>query len=140
MKLSDLGLAAGLLAASALPAFAHHSFAMFDGQKTVAITGTVKELDLVNPHSWLQVMVADTDGQLNGWSIEMGGPAQVTRMGLDEKTIQAGDKVTVNIHPLRDGSNGGQFVSVVLPNGQTIGGQGRGGFGGRFQRPPPTGG
>jgi len=118
----SLGLCSSfLLLACAAPAAAHHSFAMFDRDKTVTIAGTVKTFQVMNPHGWLRILVADAGGSQNEWSIELGGPGQVSRMGLTESAMHAGDKISVQIHPLRDGSYGGQFVSATLPSGQVIG-------------------
>ncbi len=114
--------AAGLMAALfGGPALAHHSFAMFDADKTVDLTGTVKEFQWTNPHSWLQVMVTDEKGQTAEWSLEMGAPGGLARTGWRPKTVVPGDKVTVSIHPLKDGSTGGQLLTVVLPNGTKMG-------------------
>ena len=51
MTVKIFGLATLMAAAIAAPAFAHHSFAMFDSDKTVTVKGTVKELEWTNPHS-----------------------------------------------------------------------------------------
>jgi hypothetical protein len=122
--LSCLGLSFLCLATTA---GAHHSFAMFDRSQTESIAGTVKEFDLINPHGWLRVMVPDAKGNQNEWSVEMGGAGQVARVGLVPEAIHAGDRVTVQIHPLRDGSYGGQLISVTLPNGKVLGQQRPGG-------------
>ncbi len=122
MKRFPPGLGLGLmLLAYGAPAGAHHSFAMFDRDRTVTIAGTVKALQLTNPHGWLRLLVADPAGSQDEWSIELGGPVQVHLMGLTESVVHAGDKLTVQVHPLRDGSYGGQFVSATLPGGQVIG-------------------
>ena len=122
MKRFPLGLSLGLLLlAHVAPAAAHHSFAMFDRDKTVTIAGTVKAFQIINPHGWLRVLVSDPGGAQDEWSIELGGPGQLDRIGLTQGAVHAGDKITVQIHPLRDGSYGGQFVSVTLPSGQVIG-------------------
>lgn len=110
-----------MVLACAAPAAAHHSFAMFDRERTVTLDGTVKAFQIINPHGWLRVLVADAGGTQDEWSIELGGPFQIKTMGLTESAVHAGDKITVRIHPLRDGSYGGQFVSATLPNGQVIG-------------------
>jgi hypothetical protein len=122
-----------MMASLAMPALAHHSFAMFDRDKTVDLQGTVKELELISPHGWLQLMVTDPQGQASVWSLEMGGAGQLERQGWKPEIVKAGDKVTVSIHPLRDGSHGGQLVSVVLPDGREL--SNRGPAGG----PPPGG-
>jgi hypothetical protein len=105
----------------ATTAAAHHSFAMFDRNQTQTITGTVKELQLINPHGWLRIMVPDASGAQNEWSLELGGAGQLGRFGWTQNAVHPGDKVVVQLHPLRDGSYGGQLISVTLPNGQVLG-------------------
>src|SRR5258706_16151361 len=108
-------LAACAFAASAL---AHHSFAMFDSDKTLTMTGTVKEFEWTNPHSWLRIMVQDqATGKPMQWALELGSPAQQQRVGWKSDSLKPGDKVTVTIHPLKDGSRGGGVLSATLPNG-----------------------
>lgn len=118
--------ALGVAATASAPASAHHSFAMFDQQKTVKLEGTVTQLQLINPHSWLTIMAPDKTGKPVTWSIEMGGPHQIEEMGLTAdadkpgEKIKPGDKITVSIHPMRNGGMGGSFISVVLANGHLL--------------------
>lgn len=118
-----VGFAAIATALFAVPAFAHHSHAMFDDTQKLVMEGTVKEFQWTNPHSWLQVMITK-DGATKEWSLEMGSPAGLSRNGWRPKTILPGDKVTVTIHPLKDGNPGGSLVGVKLPNGKTMGEEG----------------
>ena len=111
----------------ATTAHAHHSFAMFDRGQTETIAGTVKEFEMINPHSWLRVMVPNANGVQSEWSLELGGAGQLGRFGWTQDAVHPGDRVTVQLHPLRDGSYGGQLVSVTLPSGKVLG-----------QRPPRT--
>ena len=62
MKFKALGLAGVAVAMSAMPAFAHHSFAMFDADKKMTLEGTVKEFQWTNPHSWILMMVPNAQG------------------------------------------------------------------------------
>ena len=117
-------LTASLLCFAAV-AQAHHSFAMFDRSRTETITGTVKAFELINPHGWLRVMVSDANGVQSEWPLEMGGAGQLARFGWTPNAVHPGDKVTVQLHPLRDGSYGGQLIAVTLPDGKVLG-----------QRPP----
>src|SRR5258705_500431 len=90
-----LGIATLTAAAIVAPAFAHHSFAMFDAEKTVNVKGTVKELEWTNPHSWLRVMVTDqASGKAIQWAFEMGPPAQQIRRGWKPDSLKPGDNVT----------------------------------------------
>ena len=125
MKMRSLAFAAMGTVALAAPALAHHSFAMFDAEKTVTLKGTVKEFEWTNPHSWLRVMVMDDAGTVRQWALEMGSPGQQSRVGWKPDSVKPGDQVTVQMHPLKDGSRGGQFVSADLPNGQHLGNGGQ---------------
>lgn len=125
MDLKALSLAVAVTAALAAPAFAHHSFAMFDADKTVTVTGVVKEVEWTNPHTWIRVMVTDEKtGKPVQWGFEMGPPAQQIRRGWKPDSLRPGDKFTLRMHPLKDGSRGGQLVDATLPDGRTVGGAG----------------
>jgi Family of unknown function (DUF6152) len=122
MKRHLIALAAGAaLVASGGAALAHHSFAMFDADQQATLSGTVKEFQWVNPHAWIYLMVANHDGQLDQWAIELGGPGNLTRQGWSPKTLTPGMDVKLVIHPLRDGTNGGQFIGLTLPDGTQLG-------------------
>ncbi len=121
MKFKALGLAGVGISLLAIPALAHHCFAMFDSEQTVEYRGTVKEFQWTNPHSWLQVMIADEGGQMVEWSLEMNSPAGLTRRGWGPRTVVPGDEVTVTLHPLRDGAPGGELLTVELPDGTVMG-------------------
>jgi translation initiation factor IF-1 len=121
MNMKVVSLSAVLVTAFAVPAIAHHSFAMFDAQKTITLQGTVKELEWTNPHAWLRVMVEDQKvGRPVLWAFEMSSPGRLVTMGMKADSVRPGDKVSVTFHPMKDGSRGGQFMQAALPNGQNI--------------------
>lgn len=115
-------LAAAALVGLAVPAYAHHSFAAFDQSKKVEISGVVTEFQYTNPHSWLMVSVDKEGGGSQVWSIEMLSPSVLSRMGWKKNTLKPGDKVKVTINPVRDGSPGGNMVSIMREDGTKIGG------------------
>ena len=123
------GLAAGALLAAALPAGAHHSYAMFDRGKTVSITGTIRTWEMINPHSYLWVNVKAESGADQVWGLEGGGTAALARAGVTKSAVKPGEKVVVDLHPLRDGRTGGMLVKIKLEDGRVIslGGGGGGG-------------
>jgi hypothetical protein len=123
MKFTAFGLAAIGVAMSAIPAFSHHSFAMFDANQTMTLEGTIKEFQWTNPHAWIMLTVVN-DGQSQDWAIEMGGPNRLAREGWRQNTLTPGMPVKLLIHPLRDGTNGGQFLEVTLPDGTQMVGRG----------------
>jgi hypothetical protein len=109
-----------LLAASA--ALAHHSFAMFDQSKTVVLEGTVKDFRWTNPHVFIEMLVKGESGADEDWSIEMTSPEHLARAGWRPGTLKPGDKITLSIHPMRDGVKGGQYLSGTGPSGPLLGG------------------
>ena len=113
-------LLAAIAVAFAAPALAHHSFAMFDAEKTVTMQGTVKEFEWTNPHSWIQIDVPNENGSVDRWSVECNSPNNLVRMGWKSTSLKPGDKVTILIHPLRNGDRGGSFLSVTLPDGSVL--------------------
>ena len=117
MTFKALGLAGIAIAMYSIPAVAHHSFAMFDAEKTMTLEGTVKEFQWTNPHSWILMMVRDAQGVEKQWAIELGAPGGLARQGWVPKTLTPGMKVTATIHPLKDGTSGGQYMAIKLPDG-----------------------
>jgi hypothetical protein len=102
------------------PAMAHHSFAMFDRDKTITLTGVVKEFQWTNPHAWIYMMVSDEGGSPIEYGLEMQGTGQATKNGWRPDSVKPGDKVTVTMHPLKSGSHGGQLMTVVLSDGHKL--------------------
>jgi hypothetical protein len=124
MNLKALSLVAAMVSIVAAPAFAHHSFAMFDSDKTLTLSGTVKEFEWTNPHSWIRINVPDAAGQPAEWAFEMGSPGQLGARGMKPDSLKPGDKITVRAHPMKDGSHGGQYMSATLEDGRSFGNQG----------------
>lgn len=103
-------------------ATAHHSVANFDMDKTIKIEGTVERLEWTNPHMWLWVVVTDASGATQEWGLEAASPANMTRRaGWNKRAVNPGDKVTVDLHPFRDGKPGGSLAKVTLPDGRVLG-------------------
>jgi hypothetical protein len=107
----------------AAPAAAHHSFAMFDSARVVTLRGTVKEFRWVNPHVALFVKVDGSDAADKLWAVEMTSPSNLKRRGWARGTLKPGDRVAVEVNPLRDGKRGGGFVrATLLDSGRVLGG------------------
>jgi uncharacterized protein YbdZ (MbtH family) len=106
----------------ALPAFAlaHHSGAMFDSAKSQTLSGTITEFNWMNPHSSFKVDVANAEGKHEIWAVEMNSPQNLIPQGWKRTSLKSGDKVTVTIHPMRNGTPGGSFVSIVLADGTKL--------------------
>ncbi len=111
-----------MLAVLALPAAAHHSFAIFDSTREVTISGTVAEFQWTNPHCWLHVDVVGDDGVAEQWVVEMLSKNVLGRMGWNRISVKSGDEVTVVLHPVRTGASGGNMVRIFDAAGEPIGG------------------
>lgn len=112
-----LALGVGLIAT---PVLAHHSTAMFDMKKDVVITGTVKEFQYTNPHSWLYVVGTDESGKEGEWGFEGEGPSTLLRSGIKKSSVATGEKVVVRGHPMRDGRTAAALVSITKTNGEVL--------------------
>jgi hypothetical protein len=94
---------------------------MFDRSHDVVLKGTVREFQWTNPHSFIELDVVGPQGAVAAYSIEMNSPNNLTRQGWKSSSLKVGDKVLLTMNPLRDGSHGGLFVAVQLPDGSVLG-------------------
>ena len=110
--------AAGALAIGlAAPALAHHSFAMFEREKTLMMEGVITEFQFTNPHAWIHVKTRHG----KEWAIEGGSPNMMRRQGWRSDSIKVGDKVGAVVRPMRDGSPAASLVSLTLADGRILG-------------------
>lgn len=120
MKRFLFGLSCAIVLWIAAPAFAHHSPAAFDRTKQVTLTGTVKAFKWSNPHSWIEIDVANEKGVVETWGVEMTSPTYLVRAGWKSTSVKPGDKVTIIVNPVRTGENAGIFLSATLPDGRVL--------------------
>ena len=114
--------AAVLAVIFATPAFPHHSFAMYDQNKVVTITGVVKQYVPQANHAEFHVYVLapdrkglekGKDGKYVEYGVEMAGTAQLERQGITAQTYPAGTVISFRVNPLRDGTNFGARVGAL---------------------------
>ncbi len=120
MKFKALGIAGLAAIIFGLPAFAHHSYSMFDGAVTVTLEGTVREFQWVNPHAWIIMIVPDEQGESQQWALELPSPNGLVRNGWRPRMLTPGMSVSATMHPLKDGQHGGGGLSVTLPDGTVM--------------------
>jgi hypothetical protein len=102
------------------PALAHHSTAAFDMEKTIEITGTVEDFQWTNPHTWTNVKVDGSADSAGIYGLEGMSPNYLGRNGWTKNTLKPGDKLTFQVHPLKDGRKGGFMVAVKMPDGTLL--------------------
>jgi len=112
-------LAAGSALAST-HAFAHHAFAAeFDVNRPITLEGTVAQLELINPHSWIHLDVTKPDGTVERWMIEGGPPNALFRRGFTRAALPVGSEIIVEGFQAKDGSLRANGRDIVFSDGRT---------------------
>jgi hypothetical protein len=104
--------------AAATPSVAHHSASMFEKEKSITLTGVVKEFQYTNPHSWLLVDVTDAEGKVTTWGFEAEGPTTLGRAGIKKSDFSPGTKLTITGRPMRDGRPAAVWLKAVRADGK----------------------
>jgi hypothetical protein len=121
MKISLLCVFAAVLGLSAVPAFAHHSFAAeYDNKKPVSLTGTVTKVEWMNPHARFYLDVKDDKGTVTNWEFELGSPNGLMRQGWTRNSMKIGDTISVDGSLAKDGSNLANARTVKLSDGKRL--------------------
>lgn len=106
-------------------ASAHHSFAVhYVPDKIISVSGMVTEFRFTNPHGLIMMTVKSDTGEEQSWRAETNSPNVLRRRGWNKFSIKAGDTVTIEGYPSRDGSSNLRVHKVILPNGNILPGQG----------------
>jgi hypothetical protein len=112
-------LIALLVAAAALPALAHHSFAVYDMAQNIEFEGVVETVKMRNPHMALTLTQKKPDGTTETINFVEGAPANMlVRMGLDPADIAAGKPIKAIGAPRRDAANAYFLKAIILPDGR----------------------
>jgi hypothetical protein len=107
-------------------AAAHHSYAMFDGTRTLKVVGTVAKIEWTNPHVfiWAYVPNANSESGYDLYAFENGPPNALAREGWSKTTFATGEPVTIEYWPLSDGRTGGHFAAATRADGSVVRGVG----------------
>lgn len=100
----------------ARPAFAHHSFSMYDSEKLLKLDGKIQEFQWTNPHAIVWVKGRTSPEQPEElWTVELPtSPGNLSRMGWKRNSLAPGDPVIIELNPLRDGRRGGSFKKATV--------------------------
>jgi hypothetical protein len=124
MRTKLVSLVAGvafLVAAAAVPLFAHHSFAAeFDAKKPVKLRGTVTKMEWINPHSWIHIDVKKDDGTVEKWMVEGGAPNALLRRGWNKNSLPAGTEIFVEGFQAKDGALRANGRDITFPDGKKL--------------------
>jgi hypothetical protein len=120
--LATSALMTATVLAAPMTAQAHHSFAMFDRNKEVALKdAAVAKWEWTNPHTWLYLYVPNGTATPDRYALEGGNPGVLRRQGYGIGTFKPGDKITAYMSPLLSGETGGTLLAAVLPDGSLLG-------------------
>jgi hypothetical protein len=109
------------LATTVVPVWAHHAFSTeFDVNRPLVFTGKVVKVELINPHSWIHLEVANEDGTSTTWMVEGGSPNALLRRGIDRNTVPIGSELFVDGYGTRDGGNKAVGVDMSFADGTPL--------------------
>lgn len=117
--LLTVSMAAALLVAAQHVA-AHHSFAGYEAEGQIRLSGTVTHFQWTNPHVYIGLDAADGNGATAHWLIECANPGILNRAGWKWNMIGVGDEITVIVSPLINGDAGALLKGVRLADGSTF--------------------
>ncbi|HWW27554.1 MAG TPA: DUF6152 family protein [Caulobacter sp.] len=124
MRILKLAASVAGLTLLALPGAgsAHHSFAMYDQAHPLVLRGEIHGVQWTNPHVVVRFLGAKASGgEAQPWVLELTSPGNLNRIGWTRQSLKPGDKVELEISPLRDGQRGGALKrATLLDTGQTL--------------------
>ena len=116
-----VAVAGAVLLAAAVPVMAHHAFgAEFAATKPVKFTGTVTQMEWVNPHAWIHLDVKKADGTVEQWMVEAGTPNTLFRRGFSKTSLAVGTQITVDGFMSKDGRLRANGRYLTLPDGREL--------------------
>jgi hypothetical protein len=122
VRLARVALAAAFISAIGSAAYAHHSQSQFEPEKTISIEGTLSKASWSNPHTLfvLEGKKVGSNDPAQEWTVEGPTPRQLEAKGWGRTVSKAGDKITFEGRPRRDGQPELLLLSVTLGDGKTI--------------------
>jgi len=103
-------------------ALSHHSGALFYTMgETITLKGEVLSFNFRNPHAIVELLVTDENGDQVRWTCETSAPSALRRRGWSQQSLEAGEIVTLNGVPARDGTRLMRITAVTKADGTQVG-------------------
>lgn len=105
---------------AAMPASAHHSWAMYNAEEPITVTGVVTRVEWTSPHVFFYFEVTDEHGEVTAWTAEMDPPVLLRRYGLLPDMIAPGTRVTPTGVHAKTGAPVMRAVYIELEDGTKV--------------------
>jgi len=102
------------------PGFGHHSDVAYERTSIELKTATIVKVAWINPHAVVACDVKDDAGKVSRWTLEMGSPSAMTRVGWDRNSLSPGDVVKIDVNPAKNGTKFGRLLRVTRADGKTL--------------------
>ncbi len=86
------------------------------------LTGTLTQVDWVNPHIAVYIDAKKSDGSVENWKFESAPPSWLKRVGVNSADFKKaiGQTVTVEGNRARDGSSYGFLQKITFADGNSL--------------------
>lgn len=108
------------LAVMDAPLSAHHSTVAYAQKSIVLRKATMTKVVWAHPHIILTFTVKEPNGTVSTWSTESGSPGSVARVGWNRNSVKAGDVVTIELFPAKNGARVGRLKKVIFSDGREL--------------------
>ena len=103
MKRTMLCVVAIAILTASVQIYAHHSDeTVYRVRDRTEIRGTLSQIQIRNPHSWIFLDVPDQNKQTKRWGAEWRGATQLEQAGVNTNTLKIGEEVIVTGNPPRN--------------------------------------
>jgi hypothetical protein len=115
-----IGTLAVVMSLFIVPAFSHHADVAYTRTAIELKNATIVKVAWINPHAVVSCDVKDDAGKVARWTLEMGSPSAMLRVGWNRNSISAGDVVKIDVNPAKNGTNFGRLLRVTMADGKTL--------------------
>ena len=119
MKMTSLAVMVNLFVIT-IPGFTHHADVAYQRTSIELKNATIVKVAWINPHGVVSCDVKDETGKVTRWTLEMGSPSAMTRVGWNRNSISPGDVVKIDVNPAKNGTNFGRLLRVTMADGKTL--------------------